>query len=244
MARFLNPKFLLISVLLTLTAGAASAQLLVSGGYQVGRYTGGLRNLDTWSLELNRNARSVEQAMHWTNTFQGLALRVCNINDNHLMYGLGFNNRHTIIEARYTDAAGVATRSAFRPRLNEMNVIVGYAWLDGRVRTGASVDLGFYTFARRDAPAADFDGSPWHPFHNGDSGLLNSGKSTPTIGTTFFVELAPFSKRGAGFTLRPYYQWQALPPGMFGRYGTRGSDSYEYFISNVGIEANWTFAFD
>lgn len=244
MPRFFNQKRLLFSALLTLAAGAAPAQTLFVGGYQVGGYTGGLRNLDTWSLELNRSARSVEQAMHWTNTFQGLAFRVCNITDSRVMYGLGFNNRHTIIEARYTDAAGVAMRSAFRPRLNELNIIVGYAWLDGRVRAGASLDLGFYTFARRDAPATEFDGSSWHPFHNGEPGLFNSGRSTPAVGTTFFVELAPFSKRGAGFTLRPYYQWQALPPSMFGRYGTLDPDSYEYFLSNVGIEANWAFCFD
>ena len=244
MPRFLNQKSLLLSFLLIVMAGAAPAQILLSGGYQVGGYTGGLRNLDTWSLELNRSARSVEQAMHWNNTFQGLAFRVCTINDSHVMYGLGFNNRHTILEARYTDAAGVAMRSAFRPRLNELNVIVGYAWLDGRVRAGASLDFGSYTFARRDAAAAEFDASPWHPFHNGDPDFLNSGRGTYTLGTTFFVELAPFSKRGAGFTLRPYYQWQALPPSMFGRYGTLDPDGYEYFLSNVGIEANWALCFD
>ncbi len=228
-----------------LAARPARAQSVLSVGYQVGRFSSGLRNLDAWSLELNRAAKSVEDPMHWTNTLQGLAFRASFYKGNGFVFGIGFNNRHAIIESRYTNAASKAdTRTAFRVRQNELNIEGGYAWLNGRLRPGASIDFGVYNFDRRDAPAADFSGSEWHPFHNNDGGLFSSGKRALTVGLTAFVDVAPFGKRGGGPTLRPYCQWSPLTASMFGRYGTRDEDSYEYFLSNFGLAVSWAFAFD
>ncbi len=219
--------------------GDAPVCVFITTGYQVGRYAGGVGNLAVYSAELNRNAASVQTAMAWPNRFGGVIGRMIFQGDTYVV-GLGWSNRHTIREARYTDAQGQQWRTSFRERLNEVSLEIGVPLWGGRARPGVSVDLGLFRVSRRDGQ--DNDKGKWHTFHDGsDTGLLAPGQKSPTAAFTFFCDVAPLGKYGGGLTLRPYYQVPLIQPSLFGIYGTREESDYQYRITNFGLSASWAF---
>lgn len=208
-------------------------------GYQMGAYTSGAGNLAVYSAELNRSAASVQDPMHWQNRFGGVISRLIFQTDD-LVVGFGWSNRHTIREARYTDDQGQQWRTSFRERLDELSLELGYPLWSGRLRPGCSMDLGLFRVSRRDGK--DDEKGKWHTFHDGsDTGLLAPGQKKPTAGLTVFCDLALLSKYRGGLTVRPYYQLALMQPSLFGIYGTRDEQSYQYRINNFGLSASWAF---
>jgi hypothetical protein len=214
--------------------------VILSAGYQAGLWNGGMGNLSAYALDLNRGAASVQEAMQWHNGFHGVHLRLTHIDDN-VFFGLGWSNRHTIVDSRYTLADGKSYRTQYRVRLNELSLEGGYVLWNGRLRPGLGTDFGLFSVHSRTGEGSE--AGSWHTFHDGSkSSFLSGGQRDPTVGLTLFCDVAPLGKRGGGLTLRPYYQHQVLSSDLFGRYGTFNSNSYQYEASNYGLVVSWGFS--
>ena len=219
--------------------GNAPACEFLVVGYQFGQYSAGAGNLSTFALELNRAAASVQTPMTWSNGFRGVSGRMI-FQARDAVFGFGWTNRHTIHEARYTDAAGQKWRTSLRERLDALSLEVGLPDVGRAAAAGRLARLSaFFRVSQREGKD-DATGS-WHTFHDDKGGLLSSGRKSLTAALTVFVDLAPIGKYGGGLTLRPYWQVPIIQPFMFGRYGTRDSNSYQYRITNFGLSASWAF---
>jgi|GEM_PF-5180040 len=212
----------------------------LSLGYQAGYWAGGMNNIAAFALDLNRAAASVNQRLVWNDLYHGFYFRAGYFDDN-FCGGIGWSNRHSTAETRYVDAAGVAYRTEYRVRLNEVSLEFGSPLWHARLRPGVSADLGLFRVSSRTSKESE-DAGEWHSAHSQGSGFLDPGGVQPTAGLTLFCDVAPFGRAGGGLTFRPYYQWHIIQPDLFGRFGTFDSNSYQYRANNYGLALSWTFS--
>ena len=215
-------------------------------GYQAGFWAGGMNNIAAYGLDRGRTAQAnggrITQALAWPSGFQGVFLRGVYADENHFV-SLGWSNRHTIAEMRYTDAKGQEYRTEYRVRLNEVSLELGALLWNARLRPGVGADLGLFRASSRSAKTDDGPGT-WQSIHfdNPTDGLLAPGRLSPTAGVSLFCDVAPFGKAGGGLTLRPFYQWHLIQPDLFGTAGTLDSGSYQYRANNYGLSLSWAFS--
>ncbi len=221
--------------------GHVSERAIFSVGWQVGRYAGhGMGNMYYHALRLNRSDQlaSLEKAMAWTETYGGPALCLTYV-QRRLVFDLRWSNRRTVRSARWTDLSGQAWSTDYRVRLNELSLGLGYPLWGGRLRPGISGDFGLFRVSRRDAKG---DGKgKWTTMHSGGDGLLAPGERSPTAGLTLYCDVAPLGSRGAGLTLRPFYQTHLIQADLFGLSGTLDTRSFNYSPNNYGLAVSWGF---
>jgi hypothetical protein len=211
-------------------------------GWQVGQYAQhGMGNMYYHALRLNRgeNQAGVEKPMTWSQGYGGPCFGLTVVDDD-LTIDIRWNNRHTIHSARWTDLAGDTWNTSYRVRLNELSIGVGYPLWGGRLRPGASADLGIFRVSRRDGKGDDK--GKWASMHARGKGLLEPGERSPTAGFTLYCDAAPLGKLGGGLTVRPFYQWHLMEPDLFGLAGTFDTRSFQYGIQNYGLAVSWGFA--
>ncbi len=238
------------AVLLALPASAqtekgffapATARALFSVGWQVGQYAQhGMGNMYYHALRLNRspNVAALDQKMTWTPTYGGLCLGLTVVQARSV-FEIRWSNRHTIQSAKWTDQAGQEWNTSYRVRLNELTLGLGYPLWGGRLRPGLSADLGLFRVSRRDGTGSEK--GKWVSMHSQGEGLLEPGERSPTVGLTLYCDVAPFGSRGAGLTLRPFYQWHLIEPDLFGLAGTTDTRSFQYGVHNYGLALSWGF---
>ena len=215
-------------------------------GYQAGFWAGGLHNIAAYGLDLGRSVQqaggTVGQQLAWPSVFQGVFLRGVYADENHFV-SLGWSNRHTIAEMRYTDAKGQEYRTEYRTRLNEVSIELGALLYHARLRPGVGADIGLFRASTRTTKGGE-SADAWHSIHfdNPNDGLLAPGRLSPTAGVSLFCDVAPFGKAGGGLTFRPFYQWHIMQPDLFGTYNTGDSSTYQYRANNYGLSLSWAFS--
>jgi hypothetical protein len=218
-------------ILILLLFGAAlnaPAQTGIGIGYNLGKYTQSLHNLEVLAYEFNQAHPNYEDQYHFKNSPNGLCFIFFSETDKH-GYECTWSNKHTIATAEGADVQGdTIMRHQLKARMNTLDFAV-YTKFGKPLRLGISYDLGFFRVLKKVAPVEEYKEAKWEKVFD-KKGFFSNW-------FTLFIDL-----KAGPVHVRPYFQTQILTGTItYSNIGAFVYKDYAFRTSNAGVTLMATF---
>lgn len=209
-------------ILFFLPAFHATAQVGFAGGYNFGKYTAPMHNMEIMTYEFNKDHPNYDNLYNFTNIYHGFTLSLYKNGDKFGKDGgteFIWSNKTIKTTAKGADNPGdTVFKHQVRVSMNTFS-LGWYLRPNDHLKLGIDYDaIGLCRFMKRVGPDDGFKNEKWQ--------RIFDRKGFFVFGFTFFAEgsLGPLK-------VRPYYQWILLP--METHYGLL--KDYSFKCTNYGI---------
>jgi hypothetical protein len=180
-----------------------------------------MRNLEVLTADFNYNHPNYTDQYNFTNIYHGVTIATYDHSSNFVSWGkeFAFSNKTIRSSAMGQD---LPTDTIFKHKLKvDMNTISlgGYYQPGNNIKFGLDWDLGLCRITKKVGPKDSFGSAKWEP--------VFKRKGLFVCAATLYVDakIGPVS-------IRPYWQWSALPFGMSNESRTK---EYAFPLTNFGV---------